>query len=267
MWLILGGGTIYLGTLFSTLRYFNNMKPKVENNIIDPTKEERLNVVNQIATVYDKEVAKNTTEWLIGIQKQRKKILANAKGRTLEIAGGTGKNLQYYTENCDELVFVDSSEMMLQMAVWKYRKLNQDAKIQMKSNTKINFQLMDAEKLTFPDRSFDTIVDTYGVCSFNDPVQAVKEMGRVCKTDGKILLLEHGRSNSFSWLNKYLLDKYQLEHTWKYGCTWNRDITKIVTDAGLNIETEKRVHFGTNVFIIATPKIQNNEIEPSTSNE
>lgn len=43
------------------------------------------------------------------------------------------------------------------------------------------------------DDMFDFVVDTFGLCSFNDPVNVLREMARVAKPDGKILLLEHGK--------------------------------------------------------------------------
>lgn len=53
----------------------------------------------------------------------------------------------------------------------------------------------DAEALQFADDSFDTVISTLSTCSFYDPIKALQEMRRVCKADGKILLIEHGRSS------------------------------------------------------------------------
>ncbi len=52
----------------------------------------------------------------------------------------------------------------------------------------------------FPAASFDTVVDAFGLCSHEDPVQVLREASRVCRPDGRILLLEHGRSH-YDWLN------------------------------------------------------------------
>ena len=67
----------------------------------------------------------------------------------------------------------------------------------------------DASDLTskFANDTFDTVVDTFGLCSFDDPVNALNEMARVCKKDGKVLLLEHGKSGStYSFMGKILDD-------------------------------------------------------------
>jgi ubiquinone/menaquinone biosynthesis C-methylase UbiE len=53
----------------------------------------------------------------------------------------------------------------------------------------------DAERgLPYADGSFDTVLDAFGLCSYEDPVAALREMRRVCRPDGRVLLLEHGRS-------------------------------------------------------------------------
>ncbi|BDA41943.1 probable ubiquinone/menaquinone biosynthesis C-methyltransferase Ub at C-terminar half [Coccomyxa sp. Obi] len=103
----------------------------------------------------------------------------------------------------------------------------------------------------YPENSFDTVVDTFGLCSHGDPVQALKEMGRLCKPEGRILLLEHGKASP-DWLNKWL-DEGAHKHLMKWGCQWNRDIESIVKEAGLEIELLSRWHFGTTYVIIARP--------------
>ena len=53
----------------------------------------------------------------------------------------------------------------------------------------------DAERgLPYGDGAFDTVVDTFGLCSYEDPIAALREMRRVCQPGGQVLLLEHGRS-------------------------------------------------------------------------
>jgi methyltransferase OMS1 len=49
----------------------------------------------------------------------------------------------------------------------------------------------------FPNGCFDTVVNIFGLCSYDDPVQVLQEMARVCKPDGKILLLEHRQSKTW----------------------------------------------------------------------
>ena len=111
----------------------------------------------------------------------------------------------------------------------------------------------DAANLSsFEDNSFDTIVDTFGLCSFDDPVKVLKELQRVCKPNGKILLLEHGRSKSYTGLSDYL-DKHAERHAKNWGCVWNRDIDEIVESSGLELEILNNWHFGTTYYIVCKP--------------
>ena len=54
-------------------------------------------------------------------------------------------------------------------------------------------------------------MDSFGLCSFDDPVKVLIELQRVCKPEGKILLLEHGRSKTYLGLSGYL-DKHAERH-------------------------------------------------------
>ncbi|GIL90628.1 hypothetical protein Vretimale_15761 [Volvox reticuliferus] len=105
----------------------------------------------------------------------------------------------------------------------------------------------------FAPGQFDTVVDTFGLCSHEDPIQALKEMARVCKANGKILLLEHGRSH-YQWLNRRL-DSSAAEHQRKWGCMWNKDISELIQQAGLQVDKVTRWHFGTSYYIVARPNV------------
>lgn len=97
--------------------------------------------------------------------------------------------------------------------------------------------------------SFDTVVDTFGLCSCHDPVKALQEMEKGLRPGGQLLLLEHGKS-SWSFLNS-ILDSNAEAHCRSWGCQWNRDIIDIVERAGLNVEYVARWHFGTTYVIMA----------------
>jgi len=101
---------------------------------------------------------------------------------------------------------------------------------------------MDAENLGFPDQSFDTIVSSLSTCTFPNPVGALKEMARVCRTDGRILLLEHGRSN-WERIGRWQ-DKRAPKHAEMLGCHWNREPLDLVREADLIPFTFHRTFFG-----------------------
>ena len=107
----------------------------------------------------------------------------------------------------------------------------------------------------FPSNSFDTIVDTFGLCSYNDPVVVLKELSRICKPNGKILLLEHGKSQHWDFITNYL-NKHAERHAKNWGCVWNRDIQHIIqtqSSAFLQLEVYRTFHFGTTYYMVCTP--------------
>ena len=106
-----------------------------------------------------------------------------AKGRTLEVGIGTGKNIPYYPEHVD-LTGIDFSEKMISVARKRYGDRDH-----------VGLMVMDAQQMDFPDDSFDTVVTSCVFCSVPDPVQGLKEIRRVSRPGGQILMLEHVRSH------------------------------------------------------------------------
>ncbi|KAH6616992.1 hypothetical protein F5144DRAFT_585150 [Chaetomium tenue] len=77
---------------------------------------------------------------------------------------------------------------------------------------------------------YDTIIQTFGLCSVADPARLLANMAGMVQPDtGRVLLVEHGRGSS-KWVNKGL-DETAGKHFRKFGCWWNRDIEKLVLDA------------------------------------
>ena len=95
--------------------------------------------------------------------------------------------------------------------------------------------------------AYDTVVDTFGLCSCEDPVKALREMVKALKPGGQLLLLEHGRG-TWNFINK-ILDSSAEEHRKKWGCLWNRDIEGLIKEAGLVVDSIERWHFGTTYVI------------------
>lgn len=177
---------------------------------------------------------------MTGISLMRRFLMKSAQGSVLEIAAGTGRNLQYYPREA-RVTLTDFSDGMLQ-------QITPEAK---QSVAACDLRVMSAQNLQFESEAFDTVVDTFGLCSMDDSVKTLQEMQRVCKRDGRILLLEHGRSH-YAWLSS-VLDKFADAHAQRWGCHWNRDILALVEAAGLEVETVRRFHFGTTYYIIAKP--------------
>jgi ubiquinone/menaquinone biosynthesis C-methylase UbiE len=177
---------------------------------------------------------------LLGIRKLRQRVLRQASGRVLEVGVGTGKNLPYYPTGC-EIIAVDLSGEMLKVARERGAKLSMN----------ISFLLADAQALPFSDHSFDTVVSSLSTCTFPNPIIALREMARVCKPAGRILLLEHGRSDR-KWLARWQ-DRHADQFSKPLGCHWNREPLELVRQAGLKVDNSRRVFFGVFHQIEAAP--------------
>ncbi len=86
---------------------------------------------------------------------------------------------------------------------------------------------------------------------FLDPVAALREMARVCRPAGHILLLEHGRSDR-DWLGRWQ-DRRADRHAKRFGCQWNREPLNLVRQAELALTDARRTFFGIFQVIEAMP--------------
>jgi phosphatidylethanolamine/phosphatidyl-N-methylethanolamine N-methyltransferase len=111
----------------------------------------------------------------------RKRLWDKVDGyHILEIGVGTGKNFDYYPKDA-RITGIDFSEKMLTQA-----KRKRDRK-----KVNVDLELMDVQSLCFADNSFDTVIGSFVFCSVPLPVKGLKELYRVCKPGGQVLLLEH----------------------------------------------------------------------------
>lgn len=240
---VLMGAGVYVGGVFIAMQSMRAGKEKMhaadsaKRDLKPVTTKARLDAFDSNAKKYDSEIDWN--EISMGLPLIRRWLLGYAQGNVLEVATGTGRNFKYYGSDCT-LTACDASEPMLDQAKLKAGK------------KKVDFKLVEGENLskTFGENSFDTVVDTFGLCSFENPAKALEEMARVCKPGGRVLLLEHGRSGSYEFLNRRM-DKNASKHARKWGCWYNRDIECLVRNSPLEIESIHRFHFGTTYYIVA----------------
>lgn len=156
----------------------------------------------------------------------RKAVWNEAKGKVLEVGVGTGKNIEYYAEDID-VIAIDFSEKMLEKARSRSKKLSRN----------VDLRLMDVQTLQFPDEYFDTVITTCVFCSVPDPVKGLMEISRVCKENGKIIMLEHVRSQK-TLIGK-LMDILNPVIVRMIGANINRNTVENLKRAGLNVEVEK----------------------------
>jgi ubiquinone/menaquinone biosynthesis C-methylase UbiE len=199
----------------------------------------------EIAAKYDRFAA--WYDWLegilnlLGLSRLRRTLVRQAAGKVLEVAVGTGKNLSYYPGDY-RIIALDLSSQMLKVARDRAAKLSMP----------VSFLVADAEALPFRDNTFDTVVSTLSTCTFPNPVTALQETGRVCGATGKVLLLEHGRSDR-EWLSRWQ-DRHADQFVKASACHWNREPLELSRNAGLEIIRARRNFFGIFHRIEAEPR-------------
>ena len=122
----------------------------------------------------------------------RKQLWAKVQGaHILEVGVGTGKNFAFYPPTA-QITAVDFSPKMLAEASKKVAR----------QNVSVSLNVMDVESLCYADNCFDTVVASFVFCSVPHPHRGLKELYRVCKPGGRVLLLEHVLSTHppLAWL-------------------------------------------------------------------
>lgn len=170
----------------------------------------------------------------------RRKALSEASGKVLEVGVGTGSNLPYYPAGC-EVTGIDFSPGMLAKAREKVHL----------AKVPVTLVEMDAEHMGFADNTFDTVVATCVFCSVPHPVAGLKEVKRVCNNEGKIILLEHVRSDN-PILGK-LMDLLNPVSLYLVGSNINRRTLENVGIAGIQIKKVDNVLGKIVKLIIASP--------------
>ncbi len=152
----------------------------------------------------------------------RQRVIHSAEGQVLEVGVGTGINLPLYPPDC-AVTGIDISPGMLGRARKRAQEL--DLSVELAEG--------DVQNLEYADQSFDTVVATCVFCTVPDPIMGLKEVRRVCKTGGKILLLEHVRSENR--ILGALMDLVNPVVVWALGDNINRRTVDAVEEAGIHI--------------------------------
>jgi ubiquinone/menaquinone biosynthesis C-methylase UbiE len=172
------------------------------------------------------------------INYQRQKVVPLAKGKVLDIGIGSGLNIPFYnSDQIDKVIGIDPSYELIELA----KELANDSK------ASIELVIGSAESIPYPDNFFDTVLVTYTMCTIPNVAIANKEMWRVLKDDGRLIFCEHGLAPDkkiSKWQNR-------IDPVWGKiagGCHLNRDIQKLITDAGFSFESLDKM------YIPSTPK-------------
>ena len=167
------------------------------------------------------------------VSELRKQVVPLAHGRVLEIGVGGGFNQPHYEPG--KVTFfagIDPNPTLLDQARERAKANGWDAEIREGK----------AEAIPFPDRSFDTVVCTYTLCSVDDQGKALSEMRRVLATGGRLLFLEHGLAPDEApqkWQRR-------IEPVWKHlagNCHLTRDTGSMLRAAGFDVQPIGRGYF------------------------
>jgi ubiquinone/menaquinone biosynthesis C-methylase UbiE len=164
----------------------------------------------------------------LGMRERRAEFLAEARGRCLEIGAGTGLNLDRWPR-VEELVLSEPDPYMVAQL---RRKVSQAGR-----GTEV--VEAPAERLPFPDASFDTVALTYVLCTVPEPAAALREIDRVLKPGGRLLFLEHVRAPD-PGLARWQDRLHGAWYLFGNGCHCNRDTLAEIEASPLEVERYER---------------------------
>jgi len=180
-------------------------------------------------SLYSQYCAPHITNCLCGmpaISKQRSLVVPNAKGKVLEVGMGPGLNLLHYDQSKVDFIWgLEPSEGMRRKA-----QKNITA-----SPIEVKWLGLPSEEIPLEDNSADTVLLTYTLCSISGWLQALGEMRRVLKPNGKLLFCEHGLADETN------VQKWQkrINPVWKVlsdGCNLTRDVPECLQQGGFKID-------------------------------
>lgn len=173
------------------------------------------------AAIYDRSLA--ATEEA-GLGDRRAELLAGASGRVLEIGAGTGVNLERYPAAVTELILTEPFEPMARRLRERVAAAGREAQV----------VVAPAERLPVADGSIDTVVVTLVLCTVGDLPATLDEVARALKPGGRLLFIEHVRSDDPQLARK----QDRLERPWRFvahGCHPNRDTGAAIEASPLQI--------------------------------
>ena len=158
----------------------------------------------------------------------KRRLFSKIRGETLMVAAGTGNDFQFFPPGA-HIVAIDISPRMLERAAPKAAAYSGE----------IELSQMDVCALPFPDASFDTVATVCTFCSVTRPVAGLREVHRVLKPGGRLLMFEHVRSRI--GLLGFLLD-LMTPLSRQLGPELNRDTVGNVLRAGFTVRREENVY-------------------------
>ena len=159
-----------------------------------------------------------------GLRAHRQALLTKASGKVLEIGGGTGANLPFYGSGVASLTITEPSEPMARRLERRLEQHEVPAEV----------VRAPAEELPFESGSFDAAVSTLVLCTVGDQARALSELRRVLRPGGRLLFIEHVRSQA-PRLARWQERLNPLQRVIGCGCNCNRATLDSAQAAGFTI--------------------------------
>lgn len=162
------------------------------------------------------------------LEQYRQKLLADVSGEILEIGFGTGLNLPHYPQEVEKITTIDPNPGMQKLARSRIAK----------SSIAVDYKVLNGESLPMEDETFDSVVCTWTLCSIPKVEQALYQVHRLLKPEGKFYFIEHGLSkdpNVRVWQNRLT----PIQRVIADGCHLNRKINELVRQQFDNVTIEQ----------------------------
>src|SRR5229473_1319653 len=161
----------------------------------------------------------------------RKEIIDQARGLVLEIGAGNGLNFAFYDPDTVERVEATEPDS----AMLGYARERAAA-----ARVPVNLTQAPVENLPFADESFDSVVVTLVFCSVGDPLRGLREVRRVLKPGGSLLMVEHvsARGAIAATIQNIITP---ITRVVAGNCHWNRNTEKTVIEAGFRVEQRRDI--------------------------
>ncbi|HEV2066288.1 MAG TPA: methyltransferase domain-containing protein [Thermomicrobiales bacterium] len=203
---------------------------------------------DRVAAIYDEiaptwDARQGLVERVLMGEAMRRALADALHGDVLEIGTGTGATFRHL-EHATAIASVTGTDLSRGM-------LREARSAAAAIDVPVSLIQMDAGSLAFEDGTFDTVTTSLMLCTVPDPARALREMVRVCRADGRIVLLEHVRArNRLIAFSQRVLTPLQMR---MLGCHLDRSTDRLVRDLGFRVEQERTRFFGIFHLIIARP--------------
>ena len=164
------------------------------------------------------------------LEELRAPTLAGAKGEVLEIGFGTGLNLAHYPPGIARVVTADPMTALPERVRARIDAAPFPVEIH---------HLAADQRLPFDAGRFDSVTMTWTLCTISDPLAALAEMRRVLRPGGRLLFIEHGRSDDpkvARWQDRW----NPIQNVIACGCNVNRKMDALVAQGGFRLESLER---------------------------